>query len=219
VVRYDRLTRRAGSEPGKSVMRKWWYRGLVALACASMAGCAERANTVNPAETLALLRAGRPLLACREPCLAGWRGAQPQAAQLDASARWHDLALLLVRVGYEDDLSLYYLGRAAEGIGYRAAAAGYYRQSTQLSGTSIACRHLSRLCGGVTLPRAAALRVAAIERELNAVVRPRRTEPAPQAPEGPAATPEEAGAPAPSPVASPGASTASEYIEPPPAAR
>jgi hypothetical protein len=197
-------------------MHKWYYRGLVALACVSLVGCAERVDSAKQAESLALLRAGRPLLTCHEPCLAQWRGAQPQAAQLDAGGHWQDLALLLARIGYQDDLSLYYLGRAAEGIGYRTAAAGYYRQSTQVSGTANSCRSLSRLCGGVALPRAAAFRVAAIERELKPV-RPRRTEPVPQGPEMPAAAPEEGETAAPSPVSSPPAPAASEYIEPPPA--
>jgi len=196
-------------------MRKWYWRALVALACMSVAGCVEQARTRTPAESLALLRAGEPVLTCREPCLAEWRGVQPQAAQLDAGARWQELALLLMRVGYEDDLSLYYLGRAAEGFGYRAAAIGYYRRSGQLSGTSISCQHLSLMCGGVALPRAAAVRLATIERELNRG-RSRRIAPAPQAPTPPEATLEEAGPPMPSPAASPGEPTASEYIEPPP---
>jgi len=184
-----------------------------------LVGCAERADTVNSAESLAQLRAGRPLLNCREPCLAEWQRIQPQAAQLDAGARWQDLALLLVRAGYQDDLSLYYLGRAAEGLGHREAAAGYYRQSAQLSGSVGSCQSLSRQCGGVVLPRAAALRVAAIERELNRA-RPRRTEPAPQAPETPAPAPAEVEAPPPaSPILRPSGPPSSDYIEPPPAAR
>src|SRR5579862_3727183 len=141
-------------------MRKWHYRGLAAWACLALVGCAERVDTVRQAEALAQLRAGRPLLSCHDPCLAAWRGAQPQAAQLDAGARWQDLALLLTRIGYQDDLSLYYLGRAAEGLGSREAAVNYYRQSRRLSGTSSSCQSLSRLCGGVALPRAAALRMA-----------------------------------------------------------
>jgi hypothetical protein len=199
-------------------MRKWYYGGWAALACLSLVGCAERVDTVKQAEALAQLQAGRAVLGCREPCLAAWRGAQPQAAQLDAGARWQDLAMLVMRIGYQDDLSLYYLGRAAVGLGYRAAAARHYRQSTLLSGTSTSCQNLSRLCGGVALPRPAALRAAAIERELNRA-RPRRTGPASQEPETPAAAPEEVEAPAPSPVASPAGPPASEYIEPPPAAR
>jgi|SRR5579864_4259589 len=209
--------------------KKWYHRGLAAAALLALVGCAQQ-DTVNPAETLALLRAGRPLLTCHEPCLPGWRSAQPQAAQLDAGARWQDLAMLLRRTGYQDDLSLYYLGRAAEGLGAREAAASYYRQSMHLSGTASSCQSLSRLCGGATLPRAAALRVAAIERELSRA-RPRRIEAAPPgaapaeveaAPQG-SATPEpgpaESEAPAPAPVPRPAGPPASEYIEPPPAPR
>lgn len=199
-------------------MRKWYCRGLVAWACLSLVGCAERVDTLKQAEAMAQLQSGRAVLGCREPCLAAWRGIQPQAAQLDAGARWQDLAMLVMRTGYHDDLSLYYLGRAAEGLGYRRAAVGYYRQSTQLSGTSASCQSQSRLCGGVALPRAAASRAAAIERELNRV-RPRRPGPAAQEPETPAAASEEVAAPAPSPVPRPAGPPASEYIEPPPAAR
>jgi hypothetical protein len=199
-------------------MRRWYHRGLATAALLALVGCAEPAATVKPAETLAQLRAGRPLLNCREPCLAEWRRAQPQAAQLDAGTRWQDLAMLLTRIGYQDDLSLYYLGRAAEGLGSREAAASYYRQSTQLSGTSGSCQSLSRLCGGVALPRAAALRVAAVERELYRV-RPRRTGPAPQEPATPASAPADVEAPTPIPVSRPAGPAASEYIEPPPAPR
>ncbi len=206
-------------EPGNWAMRKRHYRGLALWACLALAGCAERSDTLRPAETLAQLQAGRALLTCREPCLAAWRDAQPQAAQLDAGARWQDLAMLLARTGYQDDLSLFYLGRAAEGFGYREAAAGYYRQSAQLSGSASSCQSLSRLCGGVGLPRAAASRLAAIERELNRP-RPRRTEQAPQAPETPAPAAAEVEAPPPaSPVLRPSGPPPSEYIEPPPAAR
>jgi hypothetical protein len=200
-------------------MRKWNYRGVSATALVWLAGCAAQ-DTVTPAETLAQLRAGRPLLTCHEPCLAGWRGAQPQAAQLDAGARWLDLATLLRRSGYQDDLSLYYLGRAAEGLGARDAAVTYYRQSTRVSGTPNSCQSLSKLCGGMALPRAATLRMAAIERELNRG-RPRRIEARPPGSPTPEADPVEIEAPppAPAPVPRPAGPPASEYIEPPPAPR
>jgi hypothetical protein len=200
---------------------------LIGLACLGLAGCAGR--SIKPADALAQLSAARPVLTCREPCLAEWQRTQPQAAQLEAAGRSQELAVLVMQVGYQDDLSLYYLGRAAEGLGYRAAAATYYRQSTQLSGTSIACQHLSRQCGGVALPRMASLRLAAVERMLNPP-RPRRTGPAPsglRAHETPEAAAGGVAEPAPRPVArpvsppgaSPGGPGAFEYIEPPPAAR
>jgi hypothetical protein len=199
-------------------MRKWYYRTLFALACAGVVGCAEQVDTAKQAQYLAELRAGQAVLGCREPCLAAWRSAQPQAAQLDAGARWQDLALLVMRIGYQDDLSLYYLGRAAEGIGFQGAAAGYYRQSTRVSGTPASCQKLSGLCGGVTLPRAAAVRAASIERVL-APARARRTGPAPRGSATPAAAPDEVETTAPAPLASPAGPAPSEYIEPPPARR
>src|SRR5438045_1322661 len=82
-----------------------------------------RSAAVTPQQALASVQTGQPLLSCREPCLAAWQAAQPQAAQLAAGRHWGDLAALVLGVGYEDDLSLYYLGNAAEGIGYPAAAA------------------------------------------------------------------------------------------------
>jgi hypothetical protein len=225
-------------------MRRWYYQGLIArvligLACLVPAGCADQRGSITPAQSLALLPTGRPVLSCREACLAEWQRAQPQAAQLDAGRRSQELAALVMRIGYQDDLSLFYLGRAAEGMGYRAAAASYYRQSTQLSGTSISCQYLSRQCGGVALPGASLSRVAALERMVSSP-RPRRTGPAsqgpgapgvPEAPEAAEAAPVELAEPAPSPVPPPVPSPAArpvsrpggpapfDYIEPPPAAR
>src|SRR5438067_750828 len=111
------------STQGKSTMRRSCHRGLIGpvlagLACVTLAGCAGR-PAVTPTEAMAQFQTGQPVLSCREPCLAEWQRAQPQAAQLDAGRQFHDLALLVMRIGYQDDLSLYYLGRAAEGMGYR----------------------------------------------------------------------------------------------------
>jgi len=218
------------------------YRGsLLALGCLALAACAAPPHSISPNDALSRLRTGQPLLSCRQTCLAAWQAAQPQAAQLDAARRWTDLAVLVESVGYQDDLSLYYLGRTAEGSGYAAAAASYYRQSTHLSGTSISCRSLSRLCGGIMLPKAALQRIAAIEREL-ARQRPRRARPTRQPPSGPEAGPVEAEpppgepepavtgealapgqVPAPPPPPPPApirpGPPVSDYVEPPPAKR
>jgi hypothetical protein len=195
-------------------MRKRHYRFLVALTCLAAVGCAEQLATVKPEDFRAQLRAGKVALGCREPCLTEWRRVQPQAAQLDAGGRWQDLAMLVARAGYRDDLSLYYLGRSAEGLGYKGAAAGYYRQSIPLSGTQGSCQNLSRACGGVALPRAAAARAGAIERELIRT-RARPPEAAPQAPETPEAARAEPEVPPPSPVRPASGPPANEYIEPP----
>lgn len=148
-------------------MRDWRFCGLAGLGCLLLAGCVGRPAVVSPAQAVSMLQTGRPLLSCREACRAEWQSQEPQAAQYAAAARWQELAVLVLGVGYQDDLSLYYLGRAAEGLGYAGAAASYYRQSMQLSGTSISCQYLTHLCGGEVFPRAAALRLAAIDQELS----------------------------------------------------
>lgn len=233
-MRYAARLRGRSPDRERSAMRKWYGNGLFALACLTLTGCAEQRAALSPADAVAQLRTGTPLLQCREACVAGWRGAQPQAAQLDAAARWPELAVLVIGIGYQDDLSLYYLGRAAEGLGYPGAAASYYRQSTHVSGTSLSCQQRSGVCGGLILPRAALSRIAAIERELDRA-RPRRAGPAPgaaprdatpgdtgpQLPGQPEPAPATAYVPPPAEIVPPGPSrtgpAASEYIEPPPA--
>jgi hypothetical protein len=167
------------------------WRGAIVAACLILAGCVqERPANISMPEVLAMLQTGRPVRNCREACLTTWQSVQPQAAQLEMSGRWSDLAVLVVQTGYQDDLSLYYLGRAADGLGYRNGALSYYRQSMQLSDTSVSCRNLSHLCGGLLLPTAASQRIAAIDRM---IAPPRRPAPraVPRSPElVPAAIPE-----------------------------
>ena len=218
-------------------MHRWYGQSLFTLASLALAGCAEPRATISPADAVAQLRTGAPVVKCREACVADWRSAQPQAAQLDTAGRWSELAALAIGIGYQDDLSLYYLGRAAEGLGYLGAAASYYRQSTYLSGTSQSCYYQSGICGGLIFPQAASLRIAAIDRELERA-RPRRAAPAPPRPAPADALPGLAGPPLAGPPEPPEPSeaayvprrpepvpsapsrrgpAATEYIEPPPA--
>lgn len=176
-------------------MRRRWI-GAIGLGCAVLAGCATtaRQETVSTDKVLENLSVGQPLLRCREPCLTDWRAAQPKAQSLAAAAKWRDLVTLLAGIGYQDDLSLYYLGEAAEGLGYAAAAMIYYRQSAGLSGTSIACGYLSKQCGGVSLPQAAQARIASLNQPAK---RPRLAPASPGGGVAPASTPPSETGPAP----------------------
>src|SRR5919112_225745 len=136
-------------------MRKLCCGSLAAMVGLMLTGCVQQNPTVDPVVAVAQVSTGAPLLRCRADCVADWRRTQPDAAQLDAAAQWSDLAALVITINYQDDLTLYYLARAAEGLGYQSAAASYYRQSTYISGTSLSCQHESGICGGVVLPDAA----------------------------------------------------------------
>lgn len=161
-------------------MRKLCCASLVAIVGLAITGCAQQKPAVDPVSAVAQLSTGAPLLRCRADCVGEWRSAQPRAAQLAAAGSWPELAALVITINYQDDLTLYYLGLAAEGLGYPAAAISYYRQSTYISGSSLSCRHESGVCGGVVLPDAALARIEALENQAN---RPR-----PQARRHPAAT-------------------------------
>jgi hypothetical protein len=170
---------------------------VIALALLVLCGCAgggaDNHINMSRSEILAQVQLGRSVLHCEEACLPAWRDAQPRAALLDASSQWGDLAVLVTRAKYRDDLSLYYLGRAAEGMGFYSAAVSYYRQSTGLSRTSASCAYLSRLCGGAMLPTDAAQRLRIAQQRLTkpasrhrqTVIRahtaPATTDPVPQA--------------------------------------
>ena len=194
---------------------------LIALALTALFGCKpQQVAPVSPEQRLALIPTGEPLLTCRADCLAAWRGSELEAQALAARHRWADLALLVLRVNYDDDLTEYYLGEAAQGMGYRTAAPSYYRRSIALSGTSASCAANGGACGGISLPRAALARLAAVSRP---APRPRppgaeKGGPKMEEPAAEPAVPQMEGTPLapPSPVRAPSREE-EQFIEPPPA--
>jgi hypothetical protein len=198
-----------------------------------LTGCAAP-TAVPPAEGIALLPSGVPLLRCREACLARWRAAAPQAALLDREGRWRELAWLVLSIGYQDDLTLYYLGRATAGMDYPVGAASYFQQSRELSGTTVSCLHMSGSCGGILLPQASSAELAALDRRLHPQprrqmrrVRRHRAEPAvagkakpgePNEAEGPVPLSPAAGMPPPPAVPAAAAAPPPPAPAPPPAA-
>jgi hypothetical protein len=112
-------------------------------------------------ELLRRLQTGEPMLDCRLACLDAWQANRPTALILNETRRWQELAVLVMQTGYTDDLTYFYLGRAAEGLGYREAAKTYYQISARLSAAGLACvKENPDLCNGQSLPAAAEARLA-----------------------------------------------------------
>jgi hypothetical protein len=89
-----------------------------AFSLAATAGCTLKNVNVPPAELMRQVQAGQPMLDCRAECSGAWGQNRQQVRILDAAGRWQDLALLVAQIGYMNDLRYYYLGHAAENLGY-----------------------------------------------------------------------------------------------------
>ena len=97
-----------------------------------MAGCAAKYDAITPelqAGMMNDLRAGKLNLDCGQKCYLTWMAQAPTIHMLDVQEKWNDLAVRVMQIGYGTDLSYYYLGQSAQGLGYHPAAITYYTQS------------------------------------------------------------------------------------------
>lgn len=128
--------------------------GLGLMGWGWLAGCANQPSGVPAQETWAStaqsLSAGTTRLQCDTSCLVRWNTQSRHLKALHDNRVWPDLAKQVIEINYPSDLSYYYLGRAAEGMGHTEAAATYYR---------LALTHLHRCegwisdCAGFDFPR------------------------------------------------------------------
>ena len=104
-------------------------------------------------------------------------------ATLDATGQWKDSALLVMQIGYMDDLSYYYLGHGAENLGYLQAAQRCYRIAERLSVTQMSCAQgeaniattlglPANLCDGYSFPDALYPHLEVVEARLAALSAP-----------------------------------------------
>jgi len=121
-------------------MRRWFGPLWVGTAMSALvSGCTMKNADVAPAQLMSEMQAGQPMLDCRVDCGLAWANNRQQAAILASTGQWQQLALLVMRIGYMDDLTYYYLGEAAQNLGYLQAAQRYYRIAEQIAVTNMSC--------------------------------------------------------------------------------
>jgi hypothetical protein len=100
-------------------------------------------------DVLAALETGQIRLTCGASC-AGYYGGfrKLQKARYDRH-QWRALALDVARIGYGIDQSYFYLGRAAEGLGYINAARIYYQLAIAHRSK---CGRVFDTCDGLVVP-------------------------------------------------------------------
>lgn len=96
-----------------------------------LVGCAHEVvpNDANVAATVPSndLKSGTIRLHCESACTLRWNSRSRHLKALHDNKLWTDLANEVRDIDYVSDLSYYYLGRAAEGLGHAEAAATYYK--------------------------------------------------------------------------------------------
>lgn len=143
---------------------EWRTRLIVAVVIGvGCVGCASTRtiDAGNRDELAVAFITGHATLPCASiACAGGWGWARPSARHRYGLERWHDLAELVLEVGYDDELPWFYLGTAAEKLGYREAALFYYRHSVSAAERGAAC--LFGSCEDFDLPGAAQMRIQAL---------------------------------------------------------
>jgi hypothetical protein len=191
---------------------------------ACLSGCANKFDTVTPelqASMLADLRAGRLSLDCGQKCSFTWLAQASSIHAIDLAENWTDLAVRVMQIGYGNDIAYYYLGQAAQGLGYHKAAIAYYNYAFGLANGAdplLRCESAqgegNDPCQGVDIAGSIPVLIQA-SRDALAQAAPRRR-PRPHPGVTPASASQGPGWVAPPPAASPG-SGGPGWVAPPPA--
>ena len=98
---------------------------------------------------------GKLVLNCKGECYTQYLIAQSGLKKLYEDKSWRELAQNVIKLSYKFDLSYYYLGAAAEGMGYTDSARIYYEKASELSNaTEDSCsKALLLSCGGIQIPK------------------------------------------------------------------
>jgi hypothetical protein len=99
---------------------------------------------------LQVFKDGDVRLNCQLSCSGAWGWTRRNAKSLYNNALWKDLAIEVAKVGFQVDQTYYYLGRAAEGLGYLSAAQTYYKLALA---SDYKCAGIINNCDGLVFPR------------------------------------------------------------------
>ena len=145
----------------------------VLVALFGLAGCNVVAvghqDPAAKAEALAAFHAGVANFSCGQglSCAVKWSAAKQSANRLLTGERWDDVADVVLGAGYEQDLTWFYLGVAAEGLGQTRAARIYYDNAVRRSlyGAGYACTSAGMSsCEGIRMPQDAQQMLAGLDR-------------------------------------------------------
>jgi hypothetical protein len=126
---------------------------LLAFVILNLFGC----STVGPVDytgkpivnIMPAFQKGEIRLACGIACSGTFGANRAKLIQLQNQELWRDIAITTSEIGFDSDLSYYFLGRAAEGLGYYDAAEIYYDLALS---SLVSCNPMGNVCNGLVFP-------------------------------------------------------------------
>ena len=100
-------------------------------------------------------------MTCRISCSGEWGKNRKLFKSLYDARRWRELATGVYQIGFNEDLSWFYLGAAADGLGYARAALTYYENS--LTAEHKCNTMLLNICNDLDVPVLVKNRLASLE--------------------------------------------------------
>ncbi len=138
-----------------------------------LTGCANKIPVMTPeiqAQLITQIKSGDAVLDCDIGCSWAYiHNGHNDLAALNAAGNWEGLGVRTMQIGYQLDLTYFYLGRAAEGMGADEAALRFYRVAGALAvgDNSHKCGTVDiNLCNGVSLPQDIYPRMAAVQADI-----------------------------------------------------
>ena len=133
--------------------------------------------------------AGQIRLDCELSCSGAWGTNKQRVYEIFSAERWTLLADEVMRIGFANDLTYFYLGRAAEGLGKPEAAKNYYALGRV---TPYHCNSIVNNCNGLDVPALTTQRLSTLKAQMPLVVEQPTV----------AVTPSQKNAPSPAPTTS-----------------
>lgn len=105
------------------------------------------------AEPFEKFKRGEGVFDCRFECVFSYAAGRGRWKALHAKQAWRDLAVAVLKVGYDGDLSYFMLAEAASGLGLKEAAQAYYARALAAEKEGKGCAGMPDTCEGLEVKR------------------------------------------------------------------
>jgi hypothetical protein len=93
-------------------------------------------------------KSGATVFTCTFECALGYTFQKSTWKALHAKRAWRDLAVAVIKVGYLNDLSYFFLSEAATGLGLEEAARAYSSRAIEAARAGNTCAGAFNTCEG-----------------------------------------------------------------------